>query len=75
MKTLELNELENVNGGDFVGGFCAGVATVGGGYAIGGNLAAITAGAVSNLWNPVGWVLGAAAIVAVGCAANYIANN
>ncbi|WP_445908811.1 hypothetical protein [Yeosuana sp.] len=74
MKKLELNELENIKGGDLVGGFCAGVAVTTGGYALGGSL--VTLGIASaNFWNPVGWVLAVGAAVSIGCAANYIANN
>jgi len=62
MKPLELNNLEDIAGGDFVDGLCAGIAT---GSAI------YTAGAITNFWNPVGWVSGAFVVADLACAAHY----
>lgn len=74
MEKLNYQNLEDINGGDIIEGLCYGVGSVGAGYAIGGNLSALTAGAVSNLWNPIGWIVGIAALVTVACVANGLAD-
>ena len=56
MEELKLAECENINGVDFVGGLCA-AATV-------GSLVALT-----NFWNPVGWVAATLVVVDIGCVA------
>lgn len=47
MKTLELNQMEELTAGDFVGGLCGGIGAASVVYAI---------GAYTQWWNPVGWV-------------------
>lgn len=56
MKVLEINQLENISGGDFITGVCAGV---------GAGVAVYGAGFALNWWNPVGWG-GTLAIAVVG---------
>lgn len=60
MKTLNLNQMETFEGGK-AEAFCNGVYTAGAIYTI---------GAVTNFWNPVGWVsiafLGVSAICKFG---------
>ncbi|WP_353167660.1 hypothetical protein [Flavobacterium sp.] len=56
MKKLELNQIENINGGINKAEFCAGFGLVALGY---------EAGVVANFWNPIGWG-GAASLVLVG---------
>jgi hypothetical protein len=70
MKTIEYKNLENITGGSLGEGFCYGIGGVGGVYALGGSVYALTSGAVANFWNPVGWVLGIAALVTIGCVTN-----
>lgn len=60
MKQLEIKHLEEINGGDAIDGFCAGVAIGDAVYAV---------GALTNFWNPVGWVSWTLIGVSVACAA------
>ncbi|WP_457617976.1 hypothetical protein [Lutibacter sp.] len=53
MKKIDLQKLENIQGGDFIEGACAG-------FGIG-----TTVLALANVWNPSGWLLLG---VGVGCA-------
>ncbi len=59
MRTLEIEELVEIQGGDIVTGLCAGVAM---GSAIYG------LGLLTNWWNPVGWVSGGFIAVDAACA-------
>jgi hypothetical protein len=65
MKTLKLEEIENLNGGDFVGGLCVG---------IGAGSVVYGVGVLTNWWNPVGWV-SAAFLVADAACIGYAASN
>lgn len=70
MKKIDQRSLENITGGSVGEGLCYGIGGVGAVYGLGGSLSALTAGAVANFWNPVGWVLGIAAVVTIGCVTN-----
>jgi hypothetical protein len=64
MKTLEIKQMTQIQGGDAVDEFCAGFGAVAAVYQV---------GVWANLWNPVGWVAGgAAAIIGTGCAINAL---
>lgn len=64
MKNLEILEMQEVTGGDFINGFCAG---------FGGVAAVYGTGVLFNLWNPPGMVAGIAmGVVGIGCAAKGI---
>jgi hypothetical protein len=57
MKEIEIQKLENIQGGNFIEGACAG-------FGIG-----VTVLGLANVWNPSGWlILG----VATGCVAYSI---
>jgi|TARA_B110000259_G_C13995603_1_gene394273 hypothetical protein len=56
MKTLELNQMETLEGGNDA--FCNGVYTAGAIYTI---------GAATQFWNPVGWVSIAFLAVSAAC--------
>ena len=58
MKTLELTKMEELQGGDFVGGVCGGIGAASAVYAI---------GLSTNWWNPVGWVSAAFLVADVAC--------
>ena len=59
MKTLDLNSMESIHGGDFMGAFCATFGVVGG-------IAGIAAAAGAAI--PTGGAsLAAAGVIAVGC--------
>lgn len=66
MKKLELNKMENLQGGDFVTGVCSGLGIAGGVTAVGANAVALGI-AATNFWNPAGWLAGAFAVAAIGC--------
>lgn len=62
MKTIELENMYQIQGGDAADEFCVGFGAVASVYAI---------GVLANWWNPIGWggsIVGA--IIGVGCAAN-----
>lgn len=61
MRTLELEKMNTINGGEgFVGGLCSGIAIGSGVYAV---------GLFTNWWNPVGWLSAAFVVADVACAA------
>jgi len=47
MEKLTIRQMEIINGGDFIDGFCA---------AIGGGSIIYAIGVETNFWNPIGWV-------------------
>ncbi len=65
MKTLELNQMQELTAGDFVGGLCVG---------IGAGSAVYGVGVLTNWWNPVGWVSAAFIVADVACL-GYAASN
>lgn len=63
-QTLNLIDMESLNGGNNIDNFCAGFGIVAGAYAV---------GVLANWWNPIGWAgTVAGAVVGVGCAAYAI---
>ena len=58
MKTLDLEQMEQIEAGGFVAGFCIGMT---GGSIIYGALA------LTNFWNPVGWVTAGLLAVDTAC--------
>lgn len=62
MKTLEINEIEDITGGGFIDGLCAGIMTGSAIYAV---------GAITNFWNPVGWVSKTFIVADLACVAHY----
>lgn len=63
MKNLNLKQCEEIIGGnDFVSGLCT-AATI-------GSLVALT-----NFWNPVGWISSALVVADVACVAYGIGSN
>ena len=58
MKELTINQMENINGTGFWGGFCVGMAAL----SVGAGVAAAT-----NFWNPVGWAGGVLLAADAGC--------
>lgn len=63
MKTLELNQMQNVEGGsDFVDGMCLSVAVGSGVYGV---------GLIFNWWNPIGWVSAAFLVADFACGIRY----
>jgi hypothetical protein len=67
MRILQIRDLENVSGGGFLNGFCAGIFA---GSTIAG------AGIALNLWNPVGWGGVVAGItIGTGCMVYSLSNS
>lgn len=61
MKNIELNDLANIQGGDFIGGACLGLAAVDGIWA---------AGVLATWWSPPGAIAGGIlAVASLGCVA------
>lgn len=59
MRSLDVNKMEVLAGGNFVDGFCKGYGTV---------VAVYGVGVVANLWNPIGWAgTLAGAAIGLGC--------
>ncbi len=59
MNTLSLNEMElQFAGGDIVAGLCVG---------IGAGSVVYAAGALTNFWNPIGWISVAFILADVAC--------
>lgn len=59
MNNLELNKLEIITGGDFIGGLCTG---------LGAGSLVYAAALATNFWNPIGWVSAAFIVGDVACA-------
>lgn len=67
MRNLDLQEMETIYGGnDFITGLC---------YGIGAGSVVYAAGALSNWWNPIGWVSVAFIAADAACVAYGIANS
>ena len=63
MKTIELEKCEQIVGGnDFTDGLCAAAGIA--------SLVALT-----NFWNPVGWVAGALVVADVACVAGAVGSH
>ena len=65
MKTLELNQMENVEGGNTVDAICVGIGAGDVVYSLGVEL---------EFWNPIGW-LSAAMLVASAACTGYAASQ
>jgi len=65
MKTLELNQMESVEGGNAVDAACV---------AIGAGSVVYDLGVMSNWWNPIGW-LSATMLVADAACVGYAASQ
>jgi len=58
MKTLEINEMQNINAGSFIGGLCLG---------LGASTVVLGGLALTQFWNPAGWVAGVALGIDAAC--------
>lgn len=65
MNTLEVYQMEDHEGGDFIAGLCIG---------LGAGSVVYAAGAATNFWNPIGWV-STAFLVADAACVGYAASN
>lgn len=66
MENIVIIEMEKLQGGDFIDGFCVPVVA---------GEAVLLAGAAMNWWNPAGWVMATGAIAAAGCAIYWAKDN
>lgn len=60
MKKIELYQMENLQGGDFIGGLCGGIGAASVVYAV---------GIATQWWNPVGWASAAFLVTDAACVA------
>ena len=65
MRKLSLDEMAEINGGDFITTSCA---------IIGAGSAIYTIGSLSNWWNPIGWVSMALAGADLACISYSLLN-